>query len=517
MAQLEEAVIQRTRCFYQDHQGPFSVSLSSIRSAKQGHATFADVLEDVAEIHKVSCGCHRHPNDVWIVTRDIRAERGGMIAAPKPPFDLHFKLSDSLVRIVSAVDRGHCLSIVFAWKDLCSMSPPFDTESTTSSASDDEALPTPPTSECEGVTPFALQHTVASRKGAPYSNILSQVYRLLHHTYDCARFVPHMCTTRRLHVIRRLPGFGRSAFLSTVTDCLDVLSPRPCKEPWSGRLRKSRPCFNFNRGLILHLDMGRLSYETDEELEENVANLLRSAVTRFLDKYQSYIGFSDRERTEVLGQCKPYGLLEYAMASAGLIKPAPDRPKDLTYVCVDNYTAPYEKALNKDWPRITAILDKALFRPLMTMVVAEYIDSGLLVGSSGMDDDPMVALTCEEPEVDEWGDDIYGGFPPEPIPFTGPLPPFATDLTHDPRVQAAIGLTQEGVVALGRAVLGDETRAFALMERVSKVPSQTLSDSPNVEHVWATGRVLEILRDMDGARTMKEGLHSEIPDGLVAS
>ncbi|KAL1759795.1 hypothetical protein FB107DRAFT_204313 [Schizophyllum commune] len=133
--------------------------------------------------------------------------------------------------------------------------------------------------------------------------------------FDRVRFVPHLCSTKRLHVIRRPPGFGRTTFLSTVIDCLDALSPCPCKDLWPGRVSSSRPCFNFNRGLILHLDLGRLSYETYEDLEENVADLLRSAVTRFIDKYQSYIGFSDEARTEVLAQCDPNGSLEDAMAS----------------------------------------------------------------------------------------------------------------------------------------------------------------------------------------------------------
>ncbi|KAI5895595.1 uncharacterized protein SCHCODRAFT_02665915 [Schizophyllum commune H4-8] len=143
--------------------------------------------------------------------------------------------------------------------------------------------------------------------GSPRS--LNYMYRLP----DWVRCVPLMCSTRCLNVIRRPPGFGRSAFLSTVTDCLDVLSPRPCKELWSGPLSGSCPRFDFNCGQILHIDMGRLTYETDEQLKENTANLLRSAVTRFLDKYQSYIGFSDKERTEVLAQCDPNGSLEDAM------------------------------------------------------------------------------------------------------------------------------------------------------------------------------------------------------------
>ena len=65
--------------------------------------------------------------------------------------------------------------------------------------------------------------------------------------------------------------------------------------------------------------MGSLSYETYENLEDNVADLVRGAVTRFLYKYQSYIGFSDKERTEVLAQCDPNGSLEDAMASVGLV------------------------------------------------------------------------------------------------------------------------------------------------------------------------------------------------------
>ncbi|KAI5832604.1 hypothetical protein K523DRAFT_234779 [Schizophyllum commune Tattone D] len=504
MLQLEEAVLQRIRCFYRDHPGSLSVCLSTIPSAKQGHATFADILEDVAESHRVSCGCQRHPNDVWIITQDIRAEPGEFISASLSPLDLHLRLSDPLAPIISAVDRGHHLSIVFSWKDL-SIS---DTESLASSASDDEALLTPPTTDCGGATPCARQHTLAPRTGVLSSDILLRARHLLHQSFDRARYVPLLCSSKRLNVIRRPPGFGRSAFLSTVIDCLDVVSHRRGEER---RPRNGCSSFNFNCGLILHLDMGRLSKETYEDLEENVADLLRSAVTHFLDKYQSYIGFSDEERTEVLAQCNPNGSLEDAMASVGLIQKAV-----FTYVCVDNYTAPYEKARAKDWPQIAAILDRALFRPLMSLVAAEYIDSGLLVGSSEMDEDFMASLTSEKPEVDEWGDDVYDDFPP-PVPFAGPLSPFATDWTHDPRMGAAIGVTQEQVVILGRAVLGDEARASALKERVSMVPSQTFSDSPNAEHVWATGRVLEMLRDMDGARMMKEDLHSEIPDGLVAS
>lgn len=147
----------------------------------------------------------------------------------------------------------------------------------------------------------------------------------------------------------------------------------------------------------------------------------------------------------------------------------------------------------------------------MTLVVAEYIDSGILVGSSEMDVDPMASasLTSEEPEVDEWGDDIYGDFPPEPIPFTGLLPPSATDLTHDSRMQAAIGVTQDGVLALGRAVLGDEVQAIAFSERMAKIPSRTFSDSPNAEGVWATEDVVEMLRDTAAMPEVQEGARED--------
>ena len=144
----------------------------------------------------------------------------------------------------------------------------------------------------------------------------------------------------------------------------------------------------------------------------------------------------------------------------------------------------------------------------MSLIAAEYIDSGLLIGTSEMDEDFMASLTSEKPEVDEWGDDVYDDFP-SPIPFAGPLSPFATDWTHNPLMEAAIGVTQEQVVDLGRAVLGDEAQALALQERVSKIPSRTFSDSPNAERVWAPEDVFEMLRDMAAMPEVQEGVRED--------
>ena len=59
--------------------------------------------------------------------------------------------------------------------------------------------------------------------------------------------------------------------------------------------------------------MGRLNFETYEDLEAQIVDLSRSAVIQFLDKYQSYIGYTEEERMEVLAEDDVFGLLHYTM------------------------------------------------------------------------------------------------------------------------------------------------------------------------------------------------------------
>ncbi|KAL1733683.1 hypothetical protein EV714DRAFT_269643 [Schizophyllum commune] len=310
------------------------------------------------------------------------------------------------------------------------------------------------------------------------------------HVLDYARYAPMLCRSMRLNIIRRPPHFGRSVFLETLADALDALSPHPRKEPWPDPVTYRRPHFSFNAGVILHLDMGRLTYETYEDLEAQMDSLLRDAIVQFMDKYQAYLNITEEERLDVLGEDPMFDPLYSTMRLAICAE-----PDVFTYICIDNYTAPYERARHsEDWPRITEILDRALFHNLRALVAADFIHSGILVGSSEMDGDPMALLTYYK-EVDEWGNDISGpGDGPTPIPFVGALMDYAADRTHDSGMQAAVGVSQEGVMALGRAVLGDEARAVALWRRVSELPSRTFHDSPTAEHAWATGDVLEILR-----------------------
>ncbi|KAL1659464.1 hypothetical protein GGF50DRAFT_65245, partial [Schizophyllum commune] len=332
--------------------------------------------------------------------------------------------------------------------------------------------------------------------------------------FDYARYAPMLCRSMRLNIIRRPPHFGRSVFLATVADALDALSPHPRKERWpsSVALVRRRPSFNFNSGVIMHLDVGRLTYETYEDLEAQMASLLHNAIVQFMDKYQAYLNITEEERLDVLGEDPMFDPLYSTMRLAICAE-----PDVFTYICIDNYTAPYERARHsEDWPQITEILDRALFYNLKALVAADFVHSGILIGSSEMDRDPMALLTYNK-EVDEWGNDIFGpGDGPTPIPFVGALMDYAADRTRDSGMQAAVGVAQEGVMALGRAVFGDEARAVALWERVSELPSHTFRDCPDAERVWVTGDVLEILRDMAGTRGTKD-LHSESPDGLVAS
>ncbi|KAL1733684.1 hypothetical protein EV714DRAFT_204114 [Schizophyllum commune] len=332
------------------------------------------------------------------------------------------------------------------------------------------------------------------------------------HPFDRARYVPLLCRASRLSIIRRPPHFGRSVFLLAVADALDVASPYPRKERWPNPIARRRPLFDFNSGVILYLDMGRLSFETYEDLEAQIVDLSRSAVIHFLDKYQSYIGYTEEERMEVLAEEDVFSLLRMHYTMRLVISA---HPEAFIYVCVDNYTAPCETAVrSEDWPQITEIVNKSLFRDLSTMVASGLIDSGIFVGSSEMDGDPMALLTYEK-EVDEWGDDLFGpADAPTPVPFVGELMDYAS---HSPDLQSAIGFTMEGVVALAGAVLGDVPQADELWERVSKIPSRTFSHNPNAENVWAAGDVVEILCDMAGTRTTKDDLHFERPVGLVVS
>ncbi|KAL1707888.1 hypothetical protein EV121DRAFT_288143 [Schizophyllum commune] len=243
--------------------------------------------------------------------------------------------------------------------------------------------------------------------------------------------------------------------------------------------------------------MGHLRYDTYEDLKAQTVGLVRSAVVQLLDKYQDYINLTEEQRMEALAENHLFPLLHYTM---NLVIWA--HPEAFTYICIDNYTAPFERApRSDDWPRITEILDESSFCNLRGMVASGLIDSGVLVGSSEMDRDPMASLTCERAVdlVDEWGDDFF------------------TDRTHSFDLQSAIGYTQEGVIALAGAVLGDVPQADELWERVSKIPPRTFSHNPNAENVWAEGDVMDILRDMAGIRTTRGDLHFEKPVGLVVS
>ncbi|KAL1759796.1 hypothetical protein FB107DRAFT_270822 [Schizophyllum commune] len=223
--------------------------------------------------------------------------------------------------------------------------------------------------------------------------------------FDYARYAPMLCRSMRLNIIRRPPHFGRSVFLATVADALDALSPHPCKERWPSSVApvRRRPQFNFNSGVIMHLDMGRLTYETYEDLEAQMASLLHNAIVQFMDKYQAYLKITEDERLDVLGEDHMFDPL-YSMMRLAICA----EPDVFTYICIDNYTAPYERARHsEDWPQITEILDRSLFLNLRALVAADFIHDGILVGSSEMDGDPMALLTYYK-EVDEWGNDIFG-------------------------------------------------------------------------------------------------------------
>ena len=144
------------------------------------------------------------------------------------------------------------------------------------------------------------------------------------------------------------------------------------------------------------------------------------------------------------------------------------------FLCIDNYTAPYDHLSEAVWGDATAVLDRVLYRSVRDLATSKDITRAFLVGSlETVDRASPSALTQTfahldgEVDVERLMLNAMSMDPPdcmneddveperEMIPFTGMLREVATDLTRFDLLQCVMGMTMREARALGQVVLGD--------------------------------------------------------------
>ena len=141
------------------------------------------------------------------------------------------------------------------------------------------------------------------------------------------------------------------------------------------------------------------------------------------------------------------------------------------FLCIDNYTAPFDHLSEVVWEDATAVLDRVLYRTVRDLATSKDITWTFLVGSfetvdraspsaltrtfahlHGEVDVEQLMLNSMSMDPPDFDDDEPE---PEMIPFTGVLREVATDLTRLDFLQCLMGMTQREVRALGQVVLSD--------------------------------------------------------------
>ncbi|TRM63279.1 hypothetical protein BD626DRAFT_583677 [Schizophyllum amplum] len=475
MAVDEDLRFERVICFFLDHDCSIFMFLRRTRLSKQREATFADVYEDVIAAHARHCRCGGTLGEARISTRRISDLEPDALKRSFAVTDMQVNVYDQVIPALARHADGNRQSIIFA---LTPSSPAPSLISDTGSSSDEElARPPIPTSFSQWVNrSVCIPHNVCPCLPSLADNTFSSIRD---HCFlvDKSPYIPLLHSPEyTFFVLRRPPGYGRSVFLSATAELHDVLSSTRCESIWSRRIAEGNALnstgrvhpFVPNCDVVLHLDMSCLNVTTSSTLESSITSMLRGAVNRFIDKYRYLLKLTDDEMAFALASDRATQLLLRASARAQ------SKGYRSTYLCIDNYTAPFEKTVDQawtEWPACISILNTRLYEPIMLAMRAGNISGGILVGSSALDDHIMTFDTYSRPPND--GKLNYATCETPPlVPFTGELSNMARDMTEDPRMQGAIGMTREEVMDLASACLRP-SQLPRVQELLAKLPSQT--------------------------------------------
>ncbi|TRM57402.1 hypothetical protein BD626DRAFT_515144 [Schizophyllum amplum] len=474
-------LIKRVRCFYHGHMPGISMRLSITRLRTQKESTFAELYEDVDTVHARLCKCGGVEPEVWVMTRALIDPDGEALRAPlsSDSGDTHVGIHDQVSPTLSRCDRGDRLNIVYVFPV---PSPPQPSLISDEGASTDSgsARPYTPSSDHKIISDcVCIPQGVPVRMPVPTDSTFP-VLRKHCLSIDKIAYGPLSYSSGNLFVIRRPPGYGRSVFLSTMAELHDILSP----------FAEDKIVYASNRaphtGVVLHFDMAGIDVANVEAVHRSSRALVRDAVIRTLDKYSTLIKATDMQRRLILRHVEVSWMIE------GLGDLSKISGVDM-YLYVDNYTAPFEKTADSDWSWLTPALNEYLYTPIKGALQCGWIDSGILVGSSTLDNHDEVFLTSE-PLTSAYAVYEYDPARFRPIPFVGVLRPVVKDWTMDPSMQATIGMTQEEIAALARVVLGDAKGVWGNVW--AELSYQTFANGPNAQRIYPSAGVLNIMRRM---------------------
>ncbi|TRM63275.1 hypothetical protein BD626DRAFT_569297 [Schizophyllum amplum] len=502
----EDLRVRRVLCFFLDHEPFIFMPLRNTRLLSQRDSTFADVYNDVQIEHSELCRCGGVLEEVRISPRRLSDLEGKALRRPFAASDIAVDMHDEVIPALARyADGDNRQSIVFA---LTPPSPATYLVGDTGSSSDEAAaLARPPVRRIplQWITDSVCRpQNVNPRLPSPTDHSFLSLREHRRIFIDKSAYIPLLHLQRKVCVIRRPSGYGRSVLLSLAAELHDVISPTARESIWSRIIAESDGhkdigwyTFVPNINVVLHMDMACLDVTTTSTLEQSITNMLYDAVTRFLNKYRDLLQLSDSEMSFALASNDATDLLLRATIKAQR------RTDRTTYLCIDNYTAPFEKNVDtasEDWSSCTSILDRRLYEPIMYVIRSGNIVGGVLVGTSALDDHGMTVATYSRPLNDAKLNYAYCD-PPPLVPFTGKLSRIAKDMTGDPRMQSAVGMTREEVIDLANACLRPSQlpRVLTLLE---KLPSKSfVSWEWDAVNTYGSADVVEMLRGLQSEDT----------------
>ncbi|KAI0714512.1 hypothetical protein C8Q76DRAFT_726896 [Earliella scabrosa] len=435
-------------CFIAGHSRPLFLLLKKETLFRQPDLTFERLRMAAEAAHRRKCACNRDLEDTWLIQQDWEQlepeERSLSTAVWVDPNER------VLPRVLDPFTSHYRPDTYVAF-----------------SVKGDDQTPAPSTS-------FRLVHDLVC---VPTSGDIYRIPRRTDNHFSALRdrcvFIDkassldyvHIPQAANVEVILRPRGFGKSTFLSTLADIKDIRpASLPGVPPVMDGVFRSPTQWHLRRAwsMVLFLDFASLDIASVDELETSLNALLRAALIAFMEKYAPELGLD----AALVLENGPTSALRTITAA---VRRTPSQYE--MFLCIDNYTAPYDHLSEEVWGDATAVLDRVLYRAVRDLATSRDITWAFLVGSSetvnraspsaltqtfahldGEVDVERLMLHSMSMDPPEFGD-----YEPEPemIPFTGMLREVATDLTRFDLLQCIMGMTLREARALGQVVLGD--------------------------------------------------------------